>query len=115
MKHARIDFEVFGQSADVLSCQLAFAVQHIGQSGVRDARGGGDLQLGLAAIGQKAFEYRRVRGRLNRMRTFFVGFDEVSKHVQIVGLSFVGLWPVEQFVTVTKRECIGVVESAWNG
>ena len=103
MKHTGIDLEVFGQPADVVSCQLAFAVQHVGKRRVRDARRGGDLQLGLAAIGQQACEHRRVRSWLNWMRTFFVGFDEVAEHVQIVGLPFIELRPVEQFVDESNR------------
>ena len=31
VEHAGIDFEVFCQAADVVSCQLAFAVQHVGK------------------------------------------------------------------------------------
>ena len=60
VKHGRIDFEVFRQPSDVIPCQLAFAVQHIGQSRVRDARGGGDLQLRLVAIRQQTFEHDRI-------------------------------------------------------
>ena len=103
VKHAGIDVEVFGQAADVVSCQLAFAVPHVGERGVGDARGGGDLELGLTAIGQQTVEHRRVRGRLHRMRPFFVGFDEVAEHVQIVGLTFIELRPVEQFVDEGNR------------